>query len=189
MPLTWPTAQPDGGGTGPCISARAAEWDDDESDRPAGTETLSVCWLGDPQQGFGGMGQSGRLGFSSGGYAYAPVGGASSLDGVRIPIWSTKALTARWFGPSPAVVETDLRPAGPDRLAGTVTNRLDVPLHDALLVYGKQVYILGTIAPNATVRVETAQDRFLSGQLNDAVGRYGQERPWTWTLDVTHAGH
>ena len=28
-----------------------------------------------------------------------------------------------------------------------MTNRLDVPLEDAILAFGKQVYLLGTIAP------------------------------------------
>ncbi len=47
-------------------------------------------------------------------------------------------------------------PVGTDRLSGTVTNRLGVPLEDAILAFGKQVYILGTLAPGATVRVELA---------------------------------
>ena len=53
-----------------------------------------------------------------------------------------------------AAVDADLSPVGTDRLAGTVTNRLGVPLEDAILAFGKQVYLLGTIAPGATVRVE-----------------------------------
>jgi hypothetical protein len=84
-----------------------------------------------------------------------------------VPIWSTKLLTARWFGPSPAVVDADLQPSGPDRLNGTVTNRLGVPMLDALLVFNKQVYELDTIAPGATVRVELKRNRQLSGLLKD----------------------
>ncbi len=65
---------------------------------PAGTEVL-LSWFGVPEPGFGGMGGSGRMSFGAGGYAYEPAGGAESLAGVRVPIWSTKCLTARWFGP------------------------------------------------------------------------------------------
>src|SRR6185437_9574641 len=40
---------------------------------PAGTEVL-VTWLGVPETGFGGMGNSSRFGFSGGGYSYEPAG-------------------------------------------------------------------------------------------------------------------
>ena len=134
---------------------------------PAGTEVLT-SWLGVPEPGFGGMGGTNRIGFTGGGYASEPVGGSERLEGVRIPIWSTKLLTGRWFGPAGApAVESDVTPAGTDRLAGTVTNRLDVPLNDAVLAYGKNVYELKTIAPGATVRVELAADRQLRGFLKD----------------------
>ncbi len=151
---------------------------------PVGTE-VQVSWFGDPENQFGGMGQSGRLDFSGGGYEYQPVGGAESLKGVRIPIWSTKTLTARWFGPGPALLDADLHPAGPDRLAGTVTNRLDIPLYDALLAYGRQVYLLGTIPPRGTVRIELAQDRFLSGHLKAVAGKYAPARPWNDNQQVS----
>jgi hypothetical protein len=146
--------------------------------RPAGTEVM-VSWFGDPQPGFGGMGQGGRLGFSSGGYDYQPTGSAEWLDGVRIPIWSTKCLTARWFGPAQPVLEADLKPVGPNAVEGTVTNRLDVPLHDALLAYLDQVYELGTIAPNATVQVNLSRSpRHLSGLLQDRMRNVQPAQPW-----------
>ena len=57
-----------------------------------------------------------------------------------VPIWSTKCLTARWLAAAAPLVEADLQPVGSDRLAGTITNRQSIPLHDALLVFEKQVY-------------------------------------------------
>ena len=68
-----------------------------------------------------------RFSFAGGGYAYQPTGGLERLENVRIPIWSTKAVTARWFGPAGPLVDADLRPVGTDRLAGTVTNRQSLP--------------------------------------------------------------
>jgi hypothetical protein len=136
---------------------------------PAGTE-LMLTWLGVPEAGFGGMGNTSRFGFSGGGYSSLPLGGSESLAGVRIPIWSTKLLTARWFAPAPApaqLLESDLMPVGTDRLSGTVTNRLDMPLRDTIVAFGKHVYQLGTVAPGASVRVELSQDRQLSGLLRD----------------------
>ncbi len=65
---------------------------------------------------------------------------------------------------------------GTDRLAGTVTNNLTVPLEDAILAFGKQVYLLGTLAPGATVKVELKGDRNLSGYLKDQQPNYMSDR-------------
>lgn len=57
--------------------------------------------------------------------------------------------------------------AGPNRLSGKVTNRLDIPLEDAILAFDKQVYLLGRINPHATVTVELATNRNLSGLIKE----------------------
>ena len=146
---------------------------------PLGTEVI-LSWFGVPEPGFGGMGGNNQFRFASGGYSYEPVGGAEALSGVRVPIWSTRSFSARWFGPGPSVtlVDAALAPVGTDRLSGTVTNRLDVPLEDAHLAFGQQVYTLGTLAPGATIRVELTQDRNLSGYLKANMGRYLSNQPW-----------
>ena len=140
---------------------------------PADTEVL-LTWLGVPEPGFGGMGGQSRIGLAAGGYESAPAGSSEELKGVRVPIWSTKLLTARWFGPAPNVAEADLIPVGTDRLSGTVTNRLGVPLKDAIVAFNRHVYILGTLAAGETRKVELAQDRQLSGLLRS---RYGEAVP------------
>jgi hypothetical protein len=99
------------------------------------------------------------------------------LDNVRIPIWSTKAFTARWFGPAGGLVDSELRPVGTDRLAGTIANRQPFPLEDAILAFGKQIYLLGTIAPGATVKVELSGDRNLSGLLRERTPTYITDQP------------
>jgi hypothetical protein len=159
QPVARPPAPPSpAGGNGP--------------ERPAaGTEVLTT-WLGVPEPGFGGMGGGRQVGFSGGGYDSQPPGGSERLEGLRIPIWSTKCLTARWFGPSPALAESDLVPVGSDRLAGTVTNRLDVAMTDVIVAYGRHVYMLGVLAPGATVRVELSPDRQLPGLLKDRSKSY-----------------
>ena len=143
----------------------------DGPERPApGTEVL-VSWMGVPEAGFGGMG-GGQVSFAAGGYEYQPPGQFERVAGVRIPIWSTKFLTARWFGTAPLAAASDLVPVGSDRLAGTVTNRLGVTLDDAILAYGRHVYELGSLAPGATVRVELSRDRQLPGLLRDRSRTY-----------------
>ena len=147
--------------------------------RPAGTEVV-LSWFGVPEPGFGGMGGNSQFRFSGGGYAYDPPGTAEALTDVRVPIWSTRSFVARWFAPvaGPPLLDADLVPVGTDRLSGTVTNRLDVPLHDAHLAFGQQIYSLGTVAAGATVRVELTRDRNLSGYLKANMGRYLPDQPW-----------
>jgi hypothetical protein len=155
-----------------------------ETARPApGTEVV-MSWFSSPEDQFGAMGNSSRrFSFGNGGYAYGSythrgdepsTGAVESLQGVRIPIWSTKCVTARWFVDKAApVVDSDIRPVGTDRLQGTVTNRLDIPLEDAIVAFGKHVYLVGKIGPRATIRVELApSDRDISGFLRDTRKKY-----------------
>ena len=144
----------------------------DATARPsAGTEVL-MSWYGVPESGFGGMGGSGRIGFTGTGYTSLPDGGSERLEGVRVPIWATKAFSARWYGPSPVVAESDLTPVGIDRLAGSVTNRLNIPLKDAIVAFGKHVYQIGDLAPGATIQVELSQDRQLSNLIKSKANEY-----------------
>jgi hypothetical protein len=132
-----------------------------------------TTWFSVPEAQFGGIGGSSRhFGFVGSGYSYQPAGTLEALENVRIPIWSTKTITAQWFGRSGAMVEADLHPVGTDRVAGTVTNRQVYPLTDAILAFGRQVYLLGTIAPGATIRVELSSDRTLPGHLGSKVPNY-----------------
>ncbi|MDR3638127.1 MAG: hypothetical protein P4L84_30255 [Isosphaeraceae bacterium] len=140
--------------------------------RPAAGTDVVLSWFAAPEVGFGGMGGQGRMNFSSGGYAYAPVSSAEALEGVRIPIWSTKCFTARWFAPTANLIDADLKPVGVDRIEGTLTNGTGAALRDVILVHGNQVYSLATIAPGATVRINPTETRFLSGRLNDISRRY-----------------
>jgi hypothetical protein len=137
---------------------------------PAGTELL-VSWFGGPDPVMGG---NNRLGLSGAPYEYLPMGGdPEKVDGVRIAIWSTKSFAGRWSSPAvPPVVDADLRPVGTDRLAGTITNRLNRPLRDAWLAFGRQVYELGDLKPGATARVETVQNRVLASLLEQRVQAY-----------------
>jgi hypothetical protein len=150
----------------------------DETSGTGGTEVV-LSWFSAPEVQFGAMGSSGRrFNFGGSGYNYQPLGDVKQLEGVRVPIWSTKCFLARWFGRTASLVDSELSPVGADRLAGTVTNRQSVALEDAILAYGKQVYLLGSIAPGATVRVELSNDRKLSGHLQSKVKNYFVDQPY-----------
>lgn len=133
-----------------------------------------TSWFGAPENQFGAMGgTNSRFTFTGPGYSYEPPGKTERLKTLRIPIWSTKTAVSRWFGPADEpLLDSDLRPFGFDRLSGTVTNRLSYALDDALLVFGKQVYLLDSIAPGQTIRVELTHNRNLSGLLKDRKANY-----------------
>ncbi len=139
---------------------------------PAGTEVVTT-WFAAPEPGLGGMNRRGQgVGFAGAGYSYGPPGRAERLEDVRIGIWSTKGIVSRWFGPAPqagSLLDVDLSPVGTDRLVGTVTNRMDVPLKNAMIAFGKQLYYrLGDIQPGGVVQLDTAENRALANQLQDA---------------------
>jgi len=144
---------------------------------PPGSDVV-LSWFAAPETGLRGMNTRGQggMGFGGGGYSYAPVGRADELEDVRVGIWSTKGFVARWFGPAPSagtVVDVDLQTVGTDRVAGTITNRLAVPLNDAIVVFGKEVYYkVGTIAPGETFEIGNASDR----SLNRSLASYLQEK-------------
>ncbi|RUL81328.1 hypothetical protein, partial [Tautonia sociabilis] len=140
-------------------------------------DEVLTTWFGIAEPRFGGMGNSGGMALTSSGYSYqSPNDERSSvppsvLAGVRVPIWTTKALVGTWFDDAPAAIDADLRDPGAHRLEGTLTNRLGRPLNNVILAYGGDVYEFERpIAPGEAVRVELARNRNLSGFLED-IGR------------------
>ncbi len=145
---------------------------------PAGTDVV-MSWFSAPEDRFAAMGNSSRrFSFSGSGYAYEPPGGVEYLENVRIPIWSTKCITAQWFSPAAPLVESDLSQAGTDRVEGTITNRQSIPLEGAVLAYGKDAYDLGDLSPGTTVRIELGRQRNLSGHLKAQTAKFMSETPW-----------
>ncbi len=134
----------------------------------------TLSWFGPPVPVLGG---SGRLGFGTTGYrGEGPDGQPESLAGVRIPIWSTKSFTGRWAGPGDGavVIDSDLRPVGGDRISGSVRNRLDRPMKNVQVYYGRNVYLLGDIRPGAVGRVDPTRTESMSrflGRLAQGFGR------------------
>lgn len=138
----------------------------------AGVERL-VSWFAPPEPQFGRGGGS-RMGLGGARYDYVPEGQAEGLTGVRVPIWSTKSFLGRWSSPlGENLIESELAPAGYERLDGTITNRSAHTLRDVVLVYGRQVYDqLGTLAPNASKSIDLAsRTRPLSGYLEERAQR------------------
>ncbi|HEV3005867.1 MAG TPA: hypothetical protein VGX78_15480, partial [Pirellulales bacterium] len=114
-----------------------------------------LSWQGLPGGALGGMEQGASgLGVQTGEYAISTS--FDALAGVPIPIWSTKALTARWqLRPQPLRPQPRLTASltqGADGVVeGSVTSNLPFALENCLLAGGRWVYRLGELKPGQTV--------------------------------------
>lgn len=136
----------------------------------------TLSWFGPPVPVLGG---SARLGFGATGYtATGTDGHPESLQGVRIPIWSTRSFSGRWTGPSDGavVLDSDLRPVGGDRISGSVRNRLDRPMKNVQVYYGRNVYMLGDIRPGAVGRVDPTRTESMSRFLGRLAQNFGRSK-------------
>jgi hypothetical protein len=114
-----------------------------------------LTWMGRPDNTPWGMGRSGSQGFFRNPYWFVPEQSAAALEGVPIPVWTTKAFTASWTAP---LASTPLKAAlvyhhndkATNRiLSGTLQNNLPVELHDAWLMYDSHCYPLKQALPSS----------------------------------------
>jgi len=115
-------------------------------------EADALCaWLGLPGPALGGMDpKTAEPAVWRRQYRFAV--GLDAMLGVPIPVWSTKSLTARWSADDAPRPKADLNEQ--DQLpVGRITNTLDFPLRECLLMYGRWAYPLGTIEPGRSVEV------------------------------------
>jgi hypothetical protein len=122
--------------------------------RPNANVEVISSWFGPPELNSAG---GGGMAFG-GGYEYEPLNEPTELRGVRVNIWSTKSFSGRWSGSvASPLLESDLKPEGPDRLRGTITNLGQRPMKSAALFFGRYVYQLPEMGPGATVTLGEAQ--------------------------------
>ena len=125
-----------------------------EKDRVDSKEQVLMSWLGLPGTALGGMRSSAASPQFDTGYRYGPR--LETMHGVPIQIWSTKSFVARISATTAAPMQSALvihESSRDQRLSGTITNQLTIPLSDATLFHGSWVYPLGTIEPGRTVTV------------------------------------
>jgi len=121
-----------------------------ESARVGNAPEVLMSWQGLPGSALGGMEQaSAGIGPQVRSYAFSPS--LNALDDVPIPIWSTKALTARWQQTIHPPLESHLT-AGPDGVAvGTLTSRMPLTLSNCMLASGRWVFEIDELKPGRPV--------------------------------------
>jgi hypothetical protein len=119
--------------------------------------SLLVSWFGLPGSGLGGMAPK-TANPVAWEHPYEISPQLNRLVGVPIQVWSTKSLSARWSGRVRPGVEAELTEQSFTPV-GKLTNRLDFPLCECLLVYGRWVYELGTLQPGEPFSITSTQPR------------------------------
>lgn len=143
---------------------------DEKQPADPGPHGLVLSWFGSPDPALAGLG---RISLGGSGYLYAPEGQLRAVEGVRVPIWSTRGFSARWVAQaSGPVLEADITPVGGDRVAGSVRNLLDVPLKNAQLYYGRNVYDLGTVRPRGIARIDPTRTEAMTRYLGRLAGSF-----------------
>jgi hypothetical protein len=128
------------------LEANPVFWGGAPSEKPLGADLLT--WMGRPDGNAWGMSRSGSQGFFRNPYRYEPDNAAAALEGVPIPVWTTKAFTASWTAPvEKPPIQADLVYHQNEKgsnlvLTGTLRNDLDVDLHDTWLLYDSYCYPL-----------------------------------------------
>jgi hypothetical protein len=119
------------------------------------------------EDAIGGMGRRGGVGLFRRGYRFGQD--AQTLEDVPVQVWSMKGFSARWHGTAAAAVEAKLESVDINRVKGTLTNRLGIPLEDCTLVFGGKggkVYPLGNLPIDGSVVVGKRTTEDLNGHLS-----------------------
>jgi hypothetical protein len=99
-----------------------------------GTTERLLSWRGLPGTALGGM-EVATSGRSAGRGSYTIEG--DRMEQVPVAQWSSKGVVGEWTTDQPAALEAALTADAEEVLGGELTNRLDVPLTDGLLAFGR----------------------------------------------------
>jgi hypothetical protein len=97
------------------------------------------------------------------GYTYSTPDPTTVVD-APIPVWSVMSFRSQWLAKAKRVIESSLAVGtinDSTALVGSLTNRLGVPIEDALLIYSDYAYELGTIAADGAVALDSSNQKTL----------------------------
>jgi hypothetical protein len=102
-----------------------------------------LSWLGLAGKGLGGM-SSGIASAPLFDQAYTIGRQKGVIEGVPIPVWSSRPFIARWETGAQGI-KSDLAAAADRKLRGTLTSQLDTDLTDCLLLFDRWAYPIGNL--------------------------------------------
>ena len=125
-----------------------------------------ISWQGLPGNVLGGM-EQGVSAPSSVARSYEIVPNLDAMQGVPIPVWSTKSFVGRWHTEAAPTIVADLKAGRDNVVEGRIVNRLGVGLKDCMLVSGRWAWQFAEMPPDASVRVRGGEQRDLVALLKD----------------------
>jgi len=105
--------------------------------QPVGLSWPAVSWSGINENVFGGMYRSGGVRIGSLNYTLQPE--SLSVEGLPIPLWSTKTLKSEWRTESSGLIESRLIHRD-NRLTGRFRHHLSAPIEDWVIVHKDKLY-------------------------------------------------
>lgn len=121
---------------------------------------ILVSWEGLPGDSLGAMGNSSSNTVFDSSYevniSKESDNYLGSLVGMPLQNASTKSVSSKWKGTFQSEIVSQLRMTNTAELRGEVTNPLDVPLKDCVILFGSWAYMInGTLDPGEKIRVES----------------------------------
>ncbi|MGI9515505.1 MAG: hypothetical protein ACR2NP_00535, partial [Pirellulaceae bacterium] len=143
-----------------------------------------LSWQGLPGRGMGSMQSRSDLGLYRRQYESLVYPQGASLSAIPMQNASTKTLHAAWHGQLQEKPQHALRQSSnSDALLGTVTNPLDKPLYDCVILYGDWVYQLEDrpLEPGETIVVEDdLREKTIAGHFTRLGDRGEDEVSTAW---------
>lgn len=130
---------------------------------PVDHHTALISWQGLPGTALGSMNAASPSAGRSQPYSirfpcdHSPA--RSQITEMPLQVWSTKSLTARWWGEIDLHFMADLRSQVDKQLRGSVLNPLDDDLTECYLYYAPWAYQIGRIPANRTITINSSSAR------------------------------
>lgn len=131
-------------------------------------------WMGTPGEALGGM-RSGGGGSRLFSRDYAFKADLSAMQGVAIPVWSSRSFTSRWRYRGTTGLVASLKATTTDVLEGTITMPPDLDLSNCLLAYGNFAYNLDDMRPGEIRKISRGDETGLSEFLKRVQAESGGE--------------
>lgn len=100
-------------------------------------DPVLLTWAGVPENTFGGMLRSGGVGLGSESYASK----SDVVEGVPMPVWSTRDLRSKWTASATPPVDSKLKLTGNRMLDGSITHSFPGELKNWSIAHNGRIYV------------------------------------------------
>jgi len=142
-----------------------------------------LTWQGLPGDAMGGLESRQPSLLSREAYEVAAPGGQGEIDGLTVPIASSKSLSAVWWAKTNLPADSKLSIDRYGMLAGEFTLPLDVSLTECLLAHGEKLYRVGPLASGDRVKMADLPPLNLEARLTQRRIEQSKDVSTPWERD------